>query len=72
MLELFKQKQRSILGIDISSSAVKILEISGTGDALCVEGYGRELLPANAVDENVIRDIEAVAKHNKTMLQVEA
>ena len=61
MLELFKPKQHSILGIDISSSSVKILEISGSGDTLCVEGYGREVLPANALEENVIKDIEAVA-----------
>jgi type IV pilus assembly protein PilM len=61
VLELFKPKKHSILGIDISSSSVKVLEISGSGDQLCVEGYGREYLPANAVDENVIKDIEAVA-----------
>lgn len=61
MLKLFKPKQRSLLGIDISSSSIKILEISGSGDALCVEGYGREVLPSNALDGNLIKDIEAVA-----------
>lgn len=61
MLKLFKPKHRSILGIDISSFAVKILEISGTHNSLCVEGYGYELLPANALDGNVIKDIDAVA-----------
>jgi type IV pilus assembly protein PilM len=61
VLKLFKPKHRSILGIDISSSAVKILEISGDEDQLCVVGYGRETLPPNALDGNVIRDIDAVA-----------
>lgn len=61
MLELFKPKHRSILGIDITSSAVKILEISGSGDSLTVEGYGRELLPVDALDGNVIKNIDAVA-----------
>lgn len=61
MLKLFKPKHRSILGIDISSFAVKILEISGSRDSLCVEGYGHELLPSNALDGNVIKDIDAVA-----------
>lgn len=61
MLKLFKPKQHSILGIDITSSAVKLLEISAHGDELCVEGYGRELLPANALDGNVIKDIDAVS-----------
>lgn len=61
MLKLFQPKHRSILGIDISSSAVKILEISGSADHLCVEGYGSELLPGNALDGTVIKDTEAVA-----------
>lgn len=61
MLKLFKPKHRSILGIDISSSAVKILEISGSPEQLIVEGYGRELLPPNALDGNIIKDVEVVA-----------
>ncbi len=67
MLKLFKPKQHSILGIDITSSAVKILEISGSGDELCVQGYGRELLPPNTLDGNVIKDIDAVASCIKTL-----
>ncbi|CAM2996202.1 pilus assembly protein PilM [Legionella worsleiensis] len=69
MLKLFKPKHRAILGIDISSSAVKILEISGTGEHLCVEGYGRQLLPPNALDGNVIKDIDAVASTIKQVIQ---
>ena len=61
MLKLLKPRHRSILGIDITSSAVKILEISRSGDKLSVEGYGREALPSNALDGNVIKDIDAVA-----------
>jgi type IV pilus assembly protein PilM len=61
VLKLFKPKHRSILGIDISSFAVKILEISGSSGELCVEGYGYELLPSKALDGNVIKDIDAVA-----------
>ncbi|KTD57936.1 pilus assembly protein PilM [Legionella shakespearei] len=69
MLKLFKNKNRSILGIDISSSAVKILEFSGSGDQLCVEGYGREALPPDALDGNVIKDIEAVANCIKKLCE---
>ncbi len=68
VLKLFKPKHRSILGIDISSSSVKILEISGSGDKLCVEGYGRQLLPVNALDGNVIKDVEAVANCIKKLI----
>nr|WP_238400341.1 type IV pilus assembly protein PilM [Legionella bononiensis] len=68
VLKLFKPKHRSILGIDISSAAVKILEISGSGDQLCVEGYGRQSLPPNALDGNVIKDVEAVANTIKKLI----
>lgn len=68
VLKLLKPKHRSILGIDISSLAVKILEISGSKDALCVEGYGHELLPPNALDGNIIKDIDAVAECIKKVI----
>jgi type IV pilus assembly protein PilM len=69
VLKLFKSnKPHSTLGIDISSSSVKILEISGSGDELCVEGYGREVLPLNALDGNVIKDVEAVANCIKKLV----
>ncbi|MDR3443174.1 MAG: type IV pilus assembly protein PilM [Legionella sp.] len=68
LLQLVQPKNRSILGIDITSTAVKILEISGSADALRVENYGRELLPPNALDGNIIRDIDAVAQCIKTLL----
>jgi type IV pilus assembly protein PilM len=68
VLKLFKPKHHTMLGIDISSSAVKILEISGSGTELRVEGYGFELLPSNAIDGNVIKDIEAVAQCIKRVI----
>lgn len=69
MLKLFMTKHRSILGIDISSSAVKMLEISGSENNLCVEGYGRAPLPLNAVEGNVIKDIEAVSNCIKKLFE---
>lgn len=69
MLKLFKPKPRSILGIDISSSSIKILEISGSEDTLCVEGYGSGVLPPNSLDGNVIKDIDAVAACIKNVIE---
>ncbi len=68
MLKLFRPKHHSILGIDIGSSAVKILEISGFGEELCVDGYGRETLPPFALDGNIIKDTDAVANCIKKVL----
>ena len=40
-----------MLGLDISSTSVKLLELSKTGNSYRVESYGVEPLPANAVVE---------------------
>ena len=68
LFKLFQPKHRSILGIDITSTAVKILEISGDANALRVESYGSEKLPVNALDGNVIKDIDAVAGSIKKLI----
>ena len=58
--DLFKQKQPVVLGLDISSTAIKLLELSQSGDRLRVESYAVEPLPANSVIEKNIADVEAV------------
>ncbi len=68
MLKLFKSQHRSVLGIDISSTSVKIVELSRAGDQYCVEGYGRAVLPENAMEGNVIKDMDAVATSIKKLL----
>jgi len=49
-----------MLGVDISSSSVKLLELSKQGDRYKVESYAVEPLPPNAVVEKSINDVEAV------------
>jgi type IV pilus assembly protein PilM len=56
----FTKKKPPLIGIDISSSAVKVLELSKTGDHYRVERYTVEPLPQNAVVENAITDVEQV------------
>lgn len=59
-MPLFKRKKPALLGIDISSAAVKLLELSKTGNRYRVESYGVEALPQDAVVDNNIANIEAV------------
>lgn len=68
MLKLFKVRQRRILGIDISATSVKILEISSSADTHCIEGYGAVSLPETAMEGNVIKDPEAVANAIRSVL----
>lgn len=60
MLGLFNKKSNSLLGIDISSTSVKLLELSRQGDRYRVEAYAVEPLPANAVVEKNIAELEGV------------
>jgi len=60
VLPFLGNKTQMLLGIDISSTAVKLLELSKSGDRYRVESYGVEPLPANAVVEKNIADVEGV------------
>ena len=60
-LSLFNSKARSLLGLDISSSAVKMVELSGTGrNEYRVERYAIEVLPKDAVVDGIIANVDAV------------
>ncbi len=59
-MSLFGKKTTPVLGVDISSTAVKLLELSRSGNRYRVESYAVEPLPPNAVTEKNITDVEAV------------
>ncbi len=62
MLSLFKKKSKNLLGIDISSSSIKLLELSKQGDKYRVERYATRPLPPGAVVEKNIANVEAVGE----------
>lgn len=62
MASLFKRKQKRLLGIDISSTSVKLIELSRSGDGFKVEAYAVEPLPDNAVVEKNINDETSVGE----------
>ena len=57
-----KRKKASLLGIDISSTSVKVVELSQTDAGYRIESLAVEPLPANAVAEKNIQDVEAVGE----------
>ncbi|MEY4768561.1 MAG: hypothetical protein RL637_1200 [Pseudomonadota bacterium] len=57
----FKPKQTAVLGIDISSAAIKLLELSKTGSRYRVESYAVMPLPPDAVVDKNITNIDVVA-----------
>lgn len=59
-MSLLRPKKQPLLGIDISSTAVKLVELSRHGSGYRVESYAVEPLPMNAVTEKNITDVDAV------------
>src|SRR6056300_1269217 len=51
-----------VLGLDISSTTVKLLELSRTGERYRVESYGVASLPVDAVIEKNVNDVAGVSK----------
>ncbi|MDX1697428.1 MAG: pilus assembly protein PilM, partial [Thiohalobacterales bacterium] len=60
--QLFKRTTPPLIGLDISSTAVKLLELSRSGSRYRVESYAVEPLPPNAVVEKNITDVDAVGE----------
>ena len=60
---LLNPKARPLLGLDISSSAVKMVELVANGkDGYRVERYAIEVLPKDAVSDGNIADLDAVVE----------
>jgi type IV pilus assembly protein PilM len=65
---LFKTKSETLLGLDISSTSVKLLELSKASGRYRVEAYAVEALPPNAVVEKNISDVEGVGEAIKRLV----
>jgi type IV pilus assembly protein PilM len=65
---LFANKKVPLIGVDISSTAVKLLQLSQSGGRYRVEHYAVEPLPPNAVVEKNIVEVEAVGEAIKRAL----
>ncbi|HEX5314232.1 MAG TPA: type IV pilus assembly protein PilM [Gammaproteobacteria bacterium] len=51
-------KSRPVLGLDISATAVRVVELSRVGVSYRVESYAVEPLPADAIGEQHLADVE--------------
>jgi type IV pilus assembly protein PilM len=62
----FRKKSQQLVGIDISSTSIKLIELSQTNGATAelyrVEGFAIEPLPPSAVVEKKIADVDAVGQ----------
>jgi type IV pilus assembly protein PilM len=65
----FSQKQSTVLGVDISTAAIKLLELSKVGARYRVESYGVAPLPQDAVIDKNIANIDVIADALKIALK---
>jgi len=59
-LDLFSRKKQPLVGLDISTASIKVLELSCHQNQYRVERYAVEPLPQNAIVERAVADIEQV------------
>ncbi|PHS72753.1 MAG: pilus assembly protein PilM [Cycloclasticus sp.] len=68
-MSFFKRNNPNVLGVDVSSSAVKLIELSKHGERYRVESYAVAPLPDNAVIDNNFADIEAISQALRTAVE---
>lgn len=66
---LFGGGDQQLIGLDISSTAVKLIELTRRGEQYHVEAYAVEPLPPNAVSDKQITDPQLVAEAIKRAVQ---
>ena len=59
-MQLFGEQSAPLIGIDISSAPVKVLQLSQAAGRYRVEHYGVEPLPPNSVNEKNITQVDVV------------
>ncbi|GAA6166871.1 pilus assembly protein PilM [Sessilibacter corallicola] len=69
ILDIFESKPKPVLGLDISSTAIKLVELSRSSNGYRVESYAVRPLPANAVVEKNINEVEVVAEVLRNLIQ---
>jgi len=57
---LFSPRSKPLIGLDITSSSIKLVELSGSVDNCRAECYAAEPTPPNAINEKTIVDTAAV------------
>lgn len=60
-MKLFKSKSAPVLGLDIGSASVRIVQLSETGSGYRVEHFATEPVGKGVVVEKSVQDIEAVS-----------
>lgn len=67
---MFRKKSKTLVGIDISSTAVKLIELGGSRGNMRVEGYAAVAVPPDSVVDKHVNNPEAVGESIKKALHM--
>ena len=59
---LFSRRHRPVLGLDITPSSIKLIELTMAGGQYTVDAYAAEATPQNSMNEKAIVDADAVGE----------
>ena len=62
MINLFKSQKNLFLGVDIGTTAIKLVELRRQGEIFCLEHYAIEPLPPGCVVEHHVQDVTTVGQ----------
>ena len=62
-------RNRPLVGLDITTSSIKLIELTKSGDGYRVEAYAAEPTPHSAINEKAIVDAEAVGEAIKRAIK---
>lgn len=65
----FGGRNRPLIGLDITTSSIKLIELTKSGDHYRVEAYAAEPTPHSAINEKAIVDADAVGEAIKRALK---
>ena len=58
----FRRKADTLLGVDINDTGIKLIELCRSTDGYSVQGYATQALPANAVVDGSLLDLEGIGQ----------
>lgn len=62
MINWLGPRHRRILGVDICSTTVKIIEMDCVGEQITINSYGSAMLPVGAMEGGSIKEVDTVAE----------
>ncbi len=71
VVSLIPSAEKGYLSLDIGSSSVKMLEVRDSGEALKIVNAGIAPLPTNAIQGNVVQDLESVTQAIRSLMSAQ-